>query len=100
MCSGLRTLLEIKDKKKIVVLNRVLDYKLSKYVWSDNIGLFIAEDVRVKVMQSIRCGQGGDESKGPDDQNYSIVKISAVLRKIPVCVHIRAWKHKVALVYI
>lgn len=51
-------------------------------------------------MQSIRCGQGGDESEGPDDQNCSIAKISGVLKRIPLCVRIRAWKHKVVLVYI
>lgn len=44
------------------------------------IGLFIAEDVGVKLVDSIRSGQSGDESEGPDEQNCSIAKTSGVLK--------------------
>lgn len=65
----------------------------------DKIGLFIAEDAGVILVDSIGSGQSGQDSEGPDDQKCSIVEISGVLKRFPICVHIRAWKHKVALVH-
>lgn len=63
-------------------------------------GLFVAEDVGVKLVDSVRGGQGGDESEGPDEQDCPIAETSGVLKRFPVCVHLRAWKHRVGLVLI
>lgn len=38
-------------------------------------GLFIAEDIRVKVVDCVRCDEGEDEGNGSHNQNNHIVGV-------------------------
>lgn len=64
-------------------------------------GLFIAEDVGVKVVDRIRCAEGEDEGDGPDNQNYHVVKamknivwVSGSQGNVPVWAPVVAWERK------
>lgn len=44
----------------------------TELIWNiqlEQCGLFVAEDVGVKVVDCIRCNEGGTEDDGPDNQN-------------------------------
>lgn len=62
-------------------------------------GLFIAEHIGVKVVDCIRCDEGADEGKGPDNQNRHIVWSTGRKSRVPVWGPVGAWKQK-KLIYI
>lgn len=62
-------------------------------------GLFVAEDVGVKVADCIRSNEGGDEGNGPDNQNTHVAgaigRVAIVtLGRIPVWCPAVACKHE------
>lgn len=62
-------------------------------------GLFVAEDVGVKVADCIRSNEGGDEGNGPDNQNTHVAGVIGrvaivALRRIPVWCPAVACKHE------